>query len=103
MERKYSKEVGPVAVGDVVVVVDENYRTYAGLVTAVHGEFGKVYDTADGGTRVYVPCLNVIYVSQDSAKRDPYGQQIERMSSLQHYSQGPDRMPTPGRFWANPA
>ncbi len=103
MERKYSKVAAPVEPGDVVIVVDENYRQHFGLVTVVHGNFGQTYDTADGGSRTYVPCLNVVYVSQDTAKRDPYGQQTERMSSLQHYSQGPDKMPKPGRFWANPA
>ncbi len=93
--------VQPVARGDVVIVVDENYVERMALVTEVHGEFGKVYDTVDGGKRVYVPCLNVAYVSADPAKRDPYGGQIERMSSLQHYGQGPADMPRPGRYWKN--
>lgn len=93
--------VRPVARGDVVRVVDENYRQHNALVTAVHGEFGKVYDTPDGGKRIPVPCINVVYVSSDSSKNDPYGGQLERMSSLQHYSQGPDSMPTPGRYWTN--
>jgi hypothetical protein len=92
MQLEYSETATPVAVGDHVVVVDENYRPHHGLVTCVHGQF------SEGG---YVPCINVVYVSDDPAKRDPYGQQIERMSSLQHYSQGPDGMPKPGRFWAN--
>ncbi len=93
--------VRPVDVGDPVLVVDQNYARHVGLVTAVHGRFGATYDTADGGTRSYVPCINVVYVSADSAKVDPYGQQVERMSSVQHLSQGPDKMPTPGRYWAN--
>jgi hypothetical protein len=93
--------VQPVQVGEAIRVVDENYVTHAGLVTAVHGEFGQTYDTVDGGTRDYVPCLNVVYISADSAKKDPYGRQVERMSSLQHYSQGPNGMPTSGRYWEN--
>lgn len=86
-----TETVTPVAVGDPVRVVDETYGGHAGLVTAVHGVFG--------GT--YVPCINVVYVSGDPDKRDPYGAQIERMSSLQHYSQGPNSMPRPGRYWTN--
>lgn len=93
--------VTPVKVGEAVHVVDENYREHVALVTAVHGEFGKVYDTVDGGKRIFVPCLNVVYVSGDADKRDPYGVQLERMSSLQHFSQGPDKMPKPGRYWKN--
>lgn len=82
----------PVEVGEAVQVVDEKYGKHVGLVTCVHGQFG-------GGS--YVPCINVVYVSNDPGKRDPYGQQVERMSSLQHYSQGPNGMPTPGRYWVN--
>lgn len=94
MEIAFNETAAPVQPGDVVVIVDETYQNHYGLVTCVHGQF------SDGG---YVPCINVIYVSTDTAKRDPYGQQIERMSSLQHYGQGPNGMPKPGRFWANPA
>lgn len=81
----------PVNVGDAVLVVDEHYNRHTGLVTCVHGQFGGAY----------VPCINVVYVTGDPAKRDPYGQQVERMSSLQHYSQGPNGMPKPGRYWTN--
>ena len=84
--------ISPVKPGDAVKVVDENYVEHAGLVTAVHGPF------VEGG---YAPCINVVFVTSDAAKRDPYGQQIERLSSLQHYSQGPSGMPKPGRYWIN--
>ncbi|HLL69001.1 MAG TPA: hypothetical protein VK453_25300 [Micromonosporaceae bacterium] len=92
MERQYSEQPQPVAPGDPVLVVDEHYQQHVGLVTVVHGPF------TDGG---YTPCINVVYVSSDAAKRDPYGQQLERMSSLQHFASGPSGMPKPGRFWAN--
>lgn len=85
------EEVRPVAAGDAVKVVDEVYGEHVGLVTCVHGQF----------TESFVPCINVVFVSSDPAKRDPYGQQIERLSSLQHYSQGPSGMPRPGRYWQN--
>lgn len=83
--------VSPVAVGDAVAVVDETYGEHVGLVTAVHGRF-------DDG---FVPCINVAYVVSDQARTDPYGRQLERMSSLQHVGQGPSQMPRPGRFWVN--
>lgn len=88
MEHKPMSAVAP---GDAVRVVDEVYAEHAGLVTTVHGEFGGEY----------VPCINVVFVSKDATKRDPYGQQVERLSSLQHYSQGPNGMPRPGRYWEN--
>lgn len=90
------KPASAVAPGDVVRIVDEHYAEHLGLVTTVHGEFGAEY----GGT-AFVPCVNTVHVSRDASKRDPYGQQVERLSSLQHYSQGPNAMPTPGRYWEN--
>lgn len=84
------KEAEPVQVGDAVWVVDESYQGHYGLVTTVHGGFEH-----------HVPCINVVFISGDLTKRDPYGVQTERLSSLQHYSQGPNNMPTPGRFWSN--
>jgi ribosomal protein L24 len=89
MEIKQTAE--PIKVGDAVVVVDESYRQHVGLVTTVHGQFGGAY----------VPSINVAFVSKDAAKTDPYGAQIERLSSLAHWSAGPNGMPKPGRFWAN--
>ncbi len=80
--------VAPVEVGDVVQVVTEDYTERKALVTCVHGQFGGAY----------TPCINVVYVSADAAKRDPYGAQVERMSSLQHRS-AVSGMPRPGRFW----
>lgn len=85
------EEAQPVKVGDAVVVVDEQRVMHVGLVTVVHGEFGAGY----------TPCINVVYVSADASKRDRYGQQVERLSSLQHYAAGPSQMPNPGRFWSN--
>jgi len=85
------KDVTEVGVGDPVVVVDEQYREHVGLVTCVHGAFSDSY----------VPCINVVFVSKDPDKRDPYGAQVERLSSLQHRSQGPSQMPRPGRYWIN--
>lgn len=84
-------QVKPVTAGDVVQVVTESYEDRAALVTVVHGEFCEGQPP---------PCINVVYVSSDPAKRDPYGQQLERMSSLQHES-ATTNMPRPGRYWVN--
>lgn len=87
------KEVVP---GDAVRIVSETYGEHIGLVTAVHGRFGS-----ENAAGPYVPCINVVFVTTDPAKHDPYGQQIERLTSLQHYGQGPSGMPRPGRYWRN--
>lgn len=69
--------------GEHVVVVDEVGQKHDGLVTNNWG--------GDAPRQT----LNVIYVSKDEAKRDPYGQQIERLSSIQHKS----TTTAPGRYW----
>jgi hypothetical protein len=47
----------------------------------------------------FVPsCINVVYVSKDASKHDPYGNQLERLSSLQHES-AVQNMTVPGRFY----
>ena len=43
-------------------------------------------------------CINVVYVSKDASKHDPYGNQLERLSSLQHES-AVQNMTVPGRFY----
>lgn len=83
-------EVTPVDVGDPVLVVDEYGKSRIGLVTIVHGAFG--------GT--YTPCINVVFVSRDATRTDPYGRQIDRLASLQHYS-AVTSMPQPARYWIN--
>jgi hypothetical protein len=85
-----NEQITAVAPGDPVKIVDEKYGDHIGLVTCVHGSFND-----------FVPCINAVYVSSDPDKKDPYGQQIERLSSLQHLTQGPATMPRPGRYWLN--
>jgi hypothetical protein len=75
-----------VQIGDAVKVVDEVGVEHAGLVTAVHGQ----------QTETYVPSINAVFCSSDETKRDPYGRQVERFSSLSHRS---NVGPTPGRYW----
>lgn len=63
-------------VGDAVKFVDSLRVKHYALLTAVH----------DGGQGTPNPAVNLVYVSQDPAKRDPYGHQLERSSSVVHKS-----------------
>lgn len=60
-------------VGDVVTYRDENGVDHHALVTIVHG------NTAQS-------CINVVYTGKDESKRDSYGRQVERASSVQRKS-----------------
>lgn len=90
-------------VGSHVVYVDEKGRSHDALVTAVHGpqteqQIRDTYQkTVDAGYTPHysadvmvaawaVPSINVVYISDDESKRDPYGQQMERASSVSHES-----------------
>lgn len=43
--------------------------------------------TADWSTKNFNPgALNVVYVTDEAGKRDPYGMQIERATSVPHKS-----------------
>jgi hypothetical protein len=75
MERKL--EIGK----DVVYVTPKGERRNA-LVTAVWSDIG----------------CNVVFVTADETKTDPYGRQTERAASVIHKSQ----QPAPGNFWAWP-
>lgn len=69
-----------VRVGTQVIWTDENRNDAPGFVTAVHGETREY----DGG--VQQPCVNLVFLSLDESKVDPYGRQIERQSSAPHAS-----------------
>lgn len=73
-------------VGDVVTYVNPVGVSHNALVTAVwEGEYGSNVK----------PGLNLVFVEQDEAKRDDYGRQISRVSSIPHK----DGMPAPGNYW----
>lgn len=82
-------EVEPVEVGDVVRYVDALGKSHYALVTAVWG--------SNWENELDIPSLNVVYVSDDEAKRDPYGVQVERNTSVVHQS----RQAAPGLYWTN--
>jgi hypothetical protein len=74
-------------VGSSVLYFDEFSKEHAAVVTAVwpqmmNGESG----------------CNLVYVSGDETKTDPYGRQIERATSVVHGSS----QPASGRYWAWP-
>jgi hypothetical protein len=69
-------------VGDAVKVTDETGHQHDGLITAYFG--GERFGAA-----------NVMFVSDDPTKTDPYGRQVERLSSTAHKS----GTTAPGRFW----
>lgn len=81
-------------IGEAVKVVTSTYEETFGLVTAVHGVgYGE-------GENFHQPCINVVYVSTDASKSDSYGRQIDRnLMSLQHFAEGPNQMPKPGRYY----
>lgn len=83
------------SVGDTVKVVTEDRQEVNALVVAVHGEGFTPEGTMGSG-----PSINVVYVSTDPHKRDPYGNQLERYSSLSHLNSLIQyKMPNPGRYW----
>lgn len=77
-------------VGQHVRIVDETYEEHDALVTSVHGV----------GYNDVGPSINVVYITSDQLKHDPYGQQIERLSSLGHFN-ATKGMPKRGRYWTN--
>lgn len=79
--------------GDPVVFIDEHRQKHNALVTIYHGhkdgetirEFRSRYGHAETSTSM--PCVNLLFVSGDVEKTDPYGRQIERKTSISHGSQ----------------
>ena len=85
-------------VGHPVIYVNENGLPGPALITAIHGN-EREYE----GTMHY-PCVNLVFVSADGDKTDPYGRQIERVTSVVHklessahgfYFMWPDEEPNP--------
>lgn len=78
-----------VGVGDSVIFVDAHGVERPALLTAVHGvtpEIAKNYPEyyKDFDFEAQKPSVNLIIISDDENKRDPYGRQIERHSSVVH-------------------
>ena len=69
-------------VGQAVTFVDARGQERAALLTAIHGQDET-------------PSVNLVFVSDDPARNDPYGRQIERESSVVHES----NQAAHGMFW----
>ena len=85
----------PVGIGDAVIFVDARGVEHTALVTCIFGDFEHCDDTH--GEHRTGPSLNVVFVSDDPAKYDTYGRQIERSTSVVH---GSDQA-AHGMFWKN--
>lgn len=82
-----------ISIGDAVKVVDEVGVLHDGLVTQQWGQPGRVIKDGENP-----PAINVMFLSADETKSDPYGRQIERLSSCSHRSM----TTAPGRFYYFP-
>lgn len=80
-------DIEPVAVGDVVRYVDAVGKSHYALVTAV---WASAFENG-------APSLNLVFVSDDESKTDPYGVQVERNTSVTHQS----NQAAPGLYWTN--
>jgi hypothetical protein len=75
-------DIQPVEIGDLVEYVDEVGQPHKALVL-------WVFETGAGVS------VNVVFVSSDTDKEDPYGRQIERETSVMHES----AQAAHGKFW----
>jgi hypothetical protein len=77
--------------GDRIVYVDEVGEPHNAIVTC----WWKDVDHYRGGGKDGEPGCNLVFVSDDDSKRDPYGRQIERRTSVVHR----EFQPAPGNYW----
>lgn len=70
-----------VQVGENVIFVDTHGVEHEALVTMVHGTAQR-YTNDAGEEYWWEPCINCVIVSGDENKKDPYGRQLERSSSV---------------------
>ena len=74
-------------VGQYVIFTDSLRVRHDALVTAWHlGEAKTVEEFKKLYGENAMPCVNLLYVSKDPKKSDPYGSQIERNTSVPHKS-----------------
>lgn len=67
-------------------------EVFEGKLQCVDEHEGKIYPCTEA-------CCNLVYVTTDSMKRDDYGRQIERQSSVCHKS---SMGGCHGRYWIRP-
>lgn len=109
MERAFKK-------GCHLVYFDEHREAHDAIVTNwFHGgldgqtvaelqakhEAQQATNSPEFRSPLYMPCCNLVYVTTDKAKQDPYGDQIERSSSTT-YGRQTGMTPFVGRCWCWP-
>lgn len=78
-------EIRQPEIGQNVIFTDAHGKGHPALLTAIHGSA-----RAD-----WQPSVNLVFVTDDATKTDPYGRQIERHTSVVHrVAQGAN-----GMFW----
>lgn len=93
-------------IGCKVIFFDSLRRKHEALVTnwfhgGPDGQTLEEYKQAYRGSPFYTPCCNLLWVSSDSAKEDPYGRQVERQTSVS-YGREQGMTPFVGNCWAWP-
>ena len=78
---------------DHVIYHDEKGKPHKALVTCVFDQPNKAADDLSD-----LPCINVVYVSDDESRGDSYGRQIVRETSQVHKTS----MATHGHYWRFP-
>jgi len=71
-----------------VIYFDHSGMPHKAIITAVWGP--ETYNVP-----AEAPCLNLVYVSTDESKSDPFGRQIERDTSVPHRAQ----QQAHGNYW----
>jgi len=91
-----------IKVGDAIEFVDRRGQSHSALVTESHGTYGHSCGTlpkhgGEEGETVWGghPCINLLYVTKEEGKRDSWGAQIERESSIVHR----DQQGAHGLYW----
>lgn len=88
-EKEYETPARMPEHGDVVIYHDEVGTAFNALITTGAFEHSNIYPKG---------WINVLYVSKDVTKKDNYGRQTERSSSVSHVSQ----TTAWGRYWRWP-
>lgn len=98
MERNYSN-------GQQVVFVDRKGQRHDALITRWwagtepdperEGSYRYGLPTTEWIAANGMPGCNLVFVTSDGTKQDPYGYQIERETSVCHKS----KQPAPGNYW----
>lgn len=82
-----------VGVGDAVCFVDEVGKPHQALVTCVFSPDPEY--VPDETEQLKNTSINLVFVSSDPAKEDPYGKQIERRTSIVHQT----NQQAHGHYW----